>query len=659
MPLTPALRRTLHGSGLLAATLLSGTPALAQASEAEHFRVADGNGEGMDTHLFRPAVDSKGLIGVNGSSVLGAWDWSVGMVLDYANTLMRASSAATGAESLVDDSFQGTFGANLGLLNRLELGGSASFVLMSGSSASALGPTGKTYAVAPLAEQGMSTAEGHLKVRLTRVEDGPGLAILLQAGAPIGDTPRQLGADPGMWYWPQAIGEVQLGREKEVTLALNLGYRGHTGKNPTFGSVADGKAQLVEGELQYGGLVTGDLGVGWRVAESLALVLETHANYLAGGSSDSGQRFNQEYLGGLKVFYEKNSYLTLAGGSRIYARGFESPDWMMVFGIVYEPSIGDLDRDNYKDDDDTCPNDPEDFDGFNDADGCPEPDNDNDGILDVDDRCPDIAEDRDGDQDFDGCPEGSDGDRDGDGILDSRDKCPDDPEDRDAFEDKDGCPDLDNDKDTIPDTKDECPLDPEDRDAFEDEDGCPDPDNDHDQILDAGDQCPNEPETYNGTDDEDGCPDKGRVVVDGDEIRILDQVLFETNSAKILPASDPILAAVTTLLEHHPDFLLVEVGGHADERSDDRYNATLTKQRAAAVVDALVARGIARDRFVSQGYGEYCPLDAGHGEQAWAKNRRVEFKVVRTEDGDTTVARGCDVARARGVLPPPLPAREE
>ena len=54
----------------------------------------------------------------------------------------------------------------------------------------------------------------------------------------------------------------------------------------------------------------------------------------------------------------------------------------------------------------------------------------------------------------------------------------------------------------------------------------------------------------------------------------------------------------------------------------------------------------------AQGYGEYCPLDAGHNEEAWEKNRRVEFKVVKTKDGPTGVERGCARALERGVSPP-------
>jgi len=84
-------------------------------------------------------------------------------------------------------------------------------------------------------------------------------------------------------------------------------------------------------------------------------------------------------------------------------------------------------------------------------------DTDGDGIPDAVDKCPNDPEDKDGFQDQDGCP---DLDNDQDGIPDAVDKCPNDPEDKDGFEDEDGCPDLDNDQDGIPDKTDQCPNEP-------------------------------------------------------------------------------------------------------------------------------------------------------------------------------------------------------
>jgi len=123
--------------------------------------------------------------------------------------------------------------------------------------------------------------------------------------------------------------------------------------------------------------------------------------------------------------------------------------------------------------------------GTEELDGCAAPkdgkDRDRDGILDVEDNCPDQPEDMDGRDDRDGCPEAdravqpatAAGDRDGDGVVDAKDQCPDEPEDLDGFADPDGCPDPDNDKDGILDPADRCPNEAELKDGQADDDGCP------------------------------------------------------------------------------------------------------------------------------------------------------------------------------------------
>lgn len=98
----------------------------------------------------------------------------------------------------------------------------------------------------------------------------------------------------------------------------------------------------------------------------------------------------------------------------------------------------DRDSDGIIDRFDRCPDEPEDVDGFQDEDGCTDPDNDRDGIPDVADKCPDEPEDTDGFRDADGCP---DPDNDGDGRLDAVDRCPDEPEVWNGVDDEDGCPD--------------------------------------------------------------------------------------------------------------------------------------------------------------------------------------------------------------------------
>lgn len=252
-------------------------------------------------------------------------------------------------------------------------------------------------------------------------------------------------------------------------------------------------------------------------------------------------------------------------------------------------------------------------------------DADGDGFLDPEDSCPEEPENYNGFQDDDGCPD--DPDTDLDGIPDSRDACPLDPEDKDGYLDEDGCPDPDNDLDSLLDADDKCPNDPEDPDGYDDQDGCPDPDNDGDTVPDVLDQCPNE--IGSTTQEPLGCPVKPALAVMTDcEVKITQQIHFEYNKDKIRPESYPVLDAVAEVLQKNPD-IKIEVQGHTDNRGSARYNKDLSDRRAHSVMKYLVARGIAPDRLTAVGYGFDRPLVDNTTEFNRALNRRVQF--VRTE----------------------------
>lgn len=652
-----ALARRLRAAALLttftAAFAASAPDASAQPTSPP--RIADGNGAGVDLHLFRPAVDSKGFFSVNGADILGHKDLSFGLILDYGHGLLPLNPGH-GTDYLVEHALQGTFQFDVGLFNYLVLGVSMPIVVNGGKTANDIGAgPGLNTSDAGLNAQALGNLAVHAKLRILRPDAPIGIALLAQAGYGVGES-QNFASEPGFFYWPQALLEFRVGTAHMFRVAANGGYRGHTGANSKIGVGTNGQNQLKSGIFENGNLVTGGLGLSFRALPALDLTAEAYTTFELGSASDAKQKLSAEAIGGIKLFIDKNSYLMVGAGAGLVP-GFETAAQRFTLGFVFEPSIGDTDGDGIKDDEDDCPNDPEDFDGFQDtkADspphkyGCPDPDNDEDGILDVDDRCPNDPEDRDGFQDDDGCPEANDGDRDGDGILDKNDKCPDVPEDKDGFEDTDGCPDPDNDKDGILDVNDQCKNDPEDTDQFEDTDGCPEPDNDRDGILDVVDKCPNEPETFNGIDDEDGCPDQGKVVIQENNILILDKILFKTGSAEILKASLPIVDAVATTLTHHTEFTLIEVGGHADERGAEAMNLRLTQDRVNSVVEALVKRGVNRQSLNATGYGSYCPLDPDHNKVAWEKNRRVEFKIVSGPGGPTGVTLGCDKSQAKGV----------
>ncbi len=619
------LRRALS-SALVGLVALSGAASsLAQTKVKD--RMPEGNGEGADIHLFRPAVDSRGFFAVNGASVLPHKAISFGLVLDYGHNVL-ALSPGHGSEQLVDHALQGTFSFNYGLFDRVVLGLTVPVILNWGRPVTDIGPGGASnYDDDGLTEQALGNLALHGKLRILS-PDGPiGIALVAQAGYGVSGS-RNFGAEPGLFYWPQLVLEKQFGSENIFRLAVNAGYRGHTGENSSFGAGADGKPVLAAGAFRYGNLATAGFATSIRIGGKFDIAAETYATYLLDGTSDAKQRLSAEAMGGFKVFIQKASYFSIAGGVG-YLKGFQAADQRGMIAFVFEPFEDDRDHDGIPDDVDQCPDEPEDRDGDEDTDGCPEED--------PADESPPVRT----------------GDRDGDGILDAVDACPDKPEDKDGFEDKDGCPEDDNDQDGIPDSLDKCINTPEDKDNFKDEDGCPEEDNDADGKPDATDSCPNEPETYNGKEDEDGCPDQGSVIVQDNNVLILEKILFKTGSAEILAQSLPIVDAVAATLKGNSQLKLLEVQGHADVRGAEFANVKLTQARAESVVKAVIERGVDSSRLRAMGYGPYCPIDPANNNAAWEKNRRVEFKILRTDNGPTGVELGCEKARSKGINPPP------
>jgi outer membrane protein OmpA-like peptidoglycan-associated protein len=319
-------------------------------------------------------------------------------------------------------------------------------------------------------------------------------------------------------------------------------------------------------------------------------------------------------------------YFTVGAGTAL-SPGFRGPLFRGVFNVEFAHVIPtDRDHDGLSNAQDACPDDPEDFDDFEDEDGCPEIDNDQDRILDVDDACPNEPEVYNELKDEDGCP---DGDRDGDRIEDSDDACPDEAESNNGIQDEDGCPEPDSDGDGLVDPVDQCPQEPETVNDIDDEDGCPEPDQDGDGIIDARDQCPAEAEVFNGIDDEDGCPDKSLVVMEKKDefvkIEILEKVYFATGRDTIKRRSYAVLDAVVQLLQSYPMLTLVEVQGHTDSQGDAQANLDLSQRRAEAVVRYLIAHGVEPERVFAAGYGESKPIDTNATRAGRANNRRVEF----------------------------------
>jgi outer membrane protein OmpA-like peptidoglycan-associated protein len=435
-------------------------------------------------------------------------------------------------------------------------------------------------------------------------ETGSGYGLALQGSVQL-PTSKLLNDDQrfsgthGVGVWPQLVGDYEW---SHVRLVGNLGAL-----LSTHGLTHDDTEP--DAELSYG------LGVNVPItSDSVNACLELL------GTSDlsTAERSPLELLLGAK-FYPDDWMMGVAAGPGLHG-GVGSPDLRVIGAVGYigahsEPAPVAASA---------CAGQQEDMDGFQDDDGCPDPDNDNDGLLDARDACPLAQEDLDAYRDDDGCP---DLDNDEDGIADAADRCPQQAEDIDTFEDDDGCPDPDNDKDGLLDERDQCRGEAEDIDAFQDADGCPDADNDADGVADALDACPSDAETVNGVDDADGCPDTVRVDRESKQLTTLEPVFFKSASAEILDRSFNMLREIAELIKAHPELGTISVEGHTDARGTKRRNLELSKARAESVRTFLIAHGAPAERVEAHGFGSDRPIKQGSDEAALEANRRVEFRL--------------------------------
>jgi outer membrane protein OmpA-like peptidoglycan-associated protein len=127
-------------------------------------------------------------------------------------------------------------------------------------------------------------------------------------------------------------------------------------------------------------------------------------------------------------------------------------------------------------------------------------------------------------------------------------------------------------------------------------------------------------------------PARPRVVVEKREITLRRQVSFATGSGEILPNSEPILLEVADALLRNPDLELVEIQGHTDSSGNPELNMRLSQQRAEAVQRWLIQHGVEPTRLMAKGYGPTRPIAPNITQQNRARNRRVQFRIVRRVD---------------------------
>lgn len=331
---------------------------------------------------------------------------------------------------------------------------------------------------------------------------------------------------------------------------------------------------------------------------------------------------------------------------------FGEPDVRFLFRLGYAPLPGpDADHDGVPDAEDACPNSsgvkttdrstsgcPDaDNDGVPDAqDACPGssgkrtanlrtsgcPDADDDGIPDAEDKCPDKKAGAHPDKAASGCPIQDD---DGDGVPDAEDMCPGEGVGAKPDPKRPGCPYKDTDNDGFQDYEDACPTEPPGKFPDAKRQGCPEPDRDKDGFVDSQDFCPDQPGVEATETNQRGCP---KLEIKQGTTTELKMVNFETNKWVLLPESYPVLDEIAKVLKERTEFKKIVVEGHADDTGTPEWNKTLSQNRARAVMQYLVKKGVKASRLSSIGYGDTRPLEKDTSDAARAKNRRVEMRVM-------------------------------
>lgn len=103
-------------------------------------------------------------------------------------------------------------------------------------------------------------------------------------------------------------------------------------------------------------------------------------------------------------------------------------------------------------------------------------------------------------------------------------------------------------------------------------------------------------------------------------------VYFDFDKYNIRTDQQNKLKILADYLKNNPEVLIL-IEGYCDERGTDEYNLVLGEQRALSTRNFLIALGISPKRLYTISFGEEKPSDPGHNEEAWAKNRRCEFKI--------------------------------
>ena len=336
---------------------------------------------GFSVRNYQPSLFGKGSGVLLDASPLGQFRYRVDFTLSYARNPLEYGNEDIRGEAIVDNLYSGDLTAGFGLAPFLDVGLSVPFSMMSGYQA--IGSD------TPESANGMGDVRLGIRAVLFDEEEFPvRLALSPSLSFPTGDEEKFLGEGS---FAGQFLTVLEA-RYQKYRVLLNLGYS------------IQGSDELINLSIDEQFF----WGIGFRslhFGEKLGVEGEIFGRSLAARPFSEQVLTPVEANIGFRYHAGRGWFLKVGGGGGI-TRGIGSPEFRALLGIQYAfLGARDRDGDGVPDKDDFCPRDAEDRDGFQDVDGCPDPDNDEDGIRDWNDRCPNEPENFNRYMDDDGCPD--------------------------------------------------------------------------------------------------------------------------------------------------------------------------------------------------------------------------------------------------------------
>jgi OmpA-OmpF porin, OOP family len=345
-------------------------------------RAAHAQEDNLDAERFKPAITHDGWVNAEGSAVRPTQDpFELGLFANYAyRPLVIVDDSGDVASKLVAGRLGFDLIASYSLARPFAIGvGLPLYAFQSGDFDPTFGGLGDIR-IAP-------------KLELLDDRESVGLALVAEVRAPT-HTGDFSGGARMLQFVPKAVLDHRFLSGVRVGLNAGVAIR----ENTQFANVVAGDefAYAVAIGYRFGGL-DGNTELGLELNGGVGL-----------SQSDDEELPLEAFL---FLRHNPNEEWEIIGGPGVgVIPGYGVPTFRVFFGVRYTPTAHDRDHDGVQDEDDKCPDIPEDRDRDRDTDGCPEEDQDTDrdGVPDRDDECPNAKETINGHRDDDGCPDSGD-----------------------------------------------------------------------------------------------------------------------------------------------------------------------------------------------------------------------------------------------------------